>query len=506
MKTKHRIWRRLFLNIATIFMLFALCIGVANTVWFEDYYTHREKGQLRNCARTVYSLDLTDRTRAEDALADIESFYNADISIYNNSIPIYSTFRRANGGHSLNISGFDLLVNKASGADVLESERDGSDGEFMVLRTKLGTDYLAYAYNAGVSGDRLVIVMIEQSIIKNSASVASQFVLVIMSVCLAVALLWCIIFSRRFSRPIEQMNVIARNMTQLDFTQTVAVESDDEIGRLAESFNDLSRSLDNALSELSARNQMLEREIEAERRLDGMRKDFVASVSHELKTPLAIIQGYAEGLSSGMAGDEQTRAKYCRVIIDEVRSMHDLVINLLELARFESGVDRSDETVDLTSFILNIADKNSSAMHGKGIEFSMDIAEREQITVTPVLAEHVIQNFLSNAISHTPDGGEIRIYTEPYKAGRRVCVYNSGSQVEEDKLESIWYSFYRADGSHNRADGRYGLGLSIVKAIMQSISGDFGVFNTENGVVFWAQLDVGTPSDTQNTGQETAPN
>ncbi len=495
-KTKHRLWRRLFFNIAIIFMLFALCFGVASNIWFDDYYERHERSQLRNCARAVYGLDLTDRKLAESALTELESFYNADISIYHNGVPVYSTFRRVNGGHSINIGGFDFLVNKQNEAKVLEREGDGEGGEYMTLETKFGATYLAYGYGGDTSNSRKVIVMIEQSIIKNSASVASQFVLIIMSVCLVFALLWCIIFSRRFSHPIEQMTAISNNMAALDFSQTVEVTSDDEIGRLAESLNKLSGSLNAALGELSERNRALESEIEAERRLDSMRKDFVASVSHELKTPLAIIQGYAEGLSSGMAEDGETRERYCGVIIEEAKGMHELVINLLELSRFESGVDRGDEQVNLASLVINIADKSSSLMQEKEIDFIMDIDEREQITATPMLAEHVIRNFLSNAISHTQQGGEIRIYSEPYLAGKRVCVYNSGSHVDEDKLESIWYSFYRADGSHNRAEGRYGLGLSIVKAIMHSISGDFGVFNTESGVVFWAQLDANVENST----------
>lgn len=487
-RIKHKIWRRLFLNISVIFLIFAVCISVASSIWFDDYYIMHEQGQLRLCARTVYELDLSDRKAAETRLLEIENFYNADISIYNNDIPIYSTFRRVNGGHSINIGGFDMLVNKQDSATVIERESDSFGGEFMTLRTKTGVNYLAYGYSG--DGERSVVVMIEQSVIQNSAIVASRFALIILSICLAGTLVWCIVFSRRFSRPIEQMNVIARNMAELDFSQKVEVTSDDEIGRLAESFNDLSLSLSTALDELSERNRSLEREIEAERRLDSMRKDFVASVSHELKTPLAIIGGYADGLANGMADDSETRQKYCRVITDEVRGMHDLIINLLELSRFESGVDRVDEQVDLASLVINIADKNAAALEAKSIDFKMDISEREQITATPMLAEHVIQNFLSNAISHTPEGGEIRIYSENYKSGKRICVYNSGSHVDEDKLESIWHSFYRADGSHNRAEGRYGLGLSIVKAIMQSVSGDFGVFNTESGVVFWAQLDT----------------
>ncbi len=486
MKTKHKIWRRLFFNIAIIFMLFALCFCVASSIWFDDYYINHERGQLRSCAKIAFDVKLEDRMSAEARLTELETFYNADIAIYNNGVPIYSTFRRVNG-HSLNIGGFDMLVNKKDEATVLKRESDKNGGEYMLVKTKTGTEYLAYGYSDG--SERSVVVMIEQSIVDNSAVVATQFIIIILTVCLAAALVWCIAFSRSFSRPIEQMNDIARNMTELDFSQKAEVTSDDEIGRLAESLNDLSLSLSTALNELNERNRVLENEIEAERRLDSMRKDFVASVSHELKTPLAIIGGYAEGLASGLADDAESRKKYCKIILDEVSSMHELIVNLLELSRFESGIDRVDERMDLTSLIVNIADKNSAALEAKGINLSIDIAEREEIIATPMLIEHVIQNFLSNAISHTAEGGEIRIYTECYKSGKRLCVYNSGSHIDEDKLESIWQSFYRADGSHNRAEGRYGLGLSIVKAIMQSMQNDFGVFNTENGVVFWAQLE-----------------
>ncbi len=490
MKTKRKIWRRLFINISVVFLLFALLFTLSSSIWFDDYYTRHEQFQLRSCARIVYGVELNDRDKAEAALAEIESFYNADVSIYNDGIPVYSTFRRVNGGLSLNISGFDLLVNRQDYATVLDREADSIGGEFLTLKTASGNIYLAYRYNGNSDDSRSVLVMTEQSIIKSSAAVASQFVLIIMGFCLVIALAWCIVFSRRFSRPIEQMNVIARNMAELDFSQKLEITSDDEIGRLAESFNGLSRSLSSALNELNERNRALEREIEAERRLESMRKDFVASVSHELKTPLAIIGGYAEGLAGGMAEDKASREKYCKVITDEVKAMHELVVDLLDLARFESGVDRTDERIDLTSLVINIADKNSFTLEQKSIKLTLELDEQEHITATPMLIEHVIQNYLSNAISHTEPNGEIRIYTEGYKSGKRICVYNSGSRIDEDKLESIWNSFYRADSSHNRAEGRYGLGLSIVKAIMQSMGCDFGVFNTETGVVFWAQVEA----------------
>lgn len=492
--TKRKIWHKLFYSLAVVFVIFASAVLVANSTMFETFFTACEKSALRIYEQKVASVDLTDRDEANDKLREIELDGNVTISIYWGEIPIYSTIHRSAGTHRPNLNGFDMLIGqRSSNMTVLESSKDRFGGTFSTIVSDDGIQYLVYSAD---SGNYTIDIMIVQSLIQNSASIASRFTIIIMSVFLLIALVWSIMFSRRFAKPIMQMNGIAVKMANLDFSQKVEVDSDDEIGRLATSLNELSESLDTALRELNEKNAKLQDEIEAERKLDVMRKGFVANVSHELKTPISIIQGYSEGLIDGMAEDSEQREKYCRVILDECKRMHSLVINLLELSRYQSGIDANKEEYDLTGTILNIVDKNSSAMDSKHVNVKFDFNEREPVIADPMMMEQVIQNYISNAVSHVPDGGNISIYTEPYGDDNlRICIYNSGSHISDDDMENIWQSFYRVDKSHNRTAGRFGLGLSIVKAIMLAHGRDFGVFNTDDGVVFWSEFERAKPPE-----------
>ena len=485
MKTKNKIWVRLFINIAVVFAAFVLCVVLASSTLFKGYYTNYEKGRMRACALQVSQISIEDRDAALLLLQSAESGYNVSLTLYQNNIPVYSTLRRPAGAHRPDINGFDLLINRPDDITLIEQEKDGEQGVFSRITGGEG-EMLVYTYAPADNG-LSVEVRMEQSVIENSSLAAGRFMIIIAAVCLLGALAWSVLFARRFVKPIENMNSVAIGMASLDFSRKVEIESDDEIGNLGRSLNELSASLDNALSELNERNRRLQNEIDAERRLDQMRKGFVANVSHELKTPISIIQGYAEGLDGA---DDEQRKKYCEIILDESRRMNELVIGLLELSRYESGVGTNKGVFDLSASLINLADCNRSSLEAKRVLLSLEFPERLDVVGDRVMTEQVIQNYLSNAISHVNEGGTIKIYTQQYEQGVRVCVYNSGSHIDEERTGDLWQSFWRADQSHNRAEGRYGLGLSIVRAIMTSAGLDYGVFNTDDGVVFWAQVEL----------------
>lgn len=490
------------MSMATISVAFVLIIAAVNGGFFARGFTRYEKGLLRACADRAGEMDLDDREAATEGLRAMEDNYSVQFNLYENGKLIYATL-----GQSIynrpGLTGFDVLTHADDPTVVLDSDTDRFGGVFAEVQVRSGTEYIVYtrAY-----GERTVKVMIRNSIIETSAVFSMRFVLTVMLASLFLMLAVSVWMSMRFTRPITQMNEIAQRMARLDFSCKTQVDSDDEIGELARSLNTLSDSLHAALRELQEKNKRLENEIEAERRVDEMRKGFVVNVSHELKTPLAIIHGYAEGLMDGVADDEAKRLRYCEVIKDESERMHKLVIRLLELSRYESGFDVKKEVFDLSASVLNIVDVNGGTIEKKGVRLSLDIAEREPVMGDPIMLEQVIQNYIGNALSHVNDGGSIRIYTEPYHGNLRLCVYNSGSHIEHDDLENIWQSFYRADKSHNRAQGRFGLGLSIVKAIMIAHGKDFGVFNTDDGVVFWMEAErqilLPDPRDRKDTPQE----
>ena len=482
-----KIWKRLFSALALMFMFFTLAILLANTTLLKTFFIWYEKGIMSANAQLVANVDLDDRDAAAQKLEAIETMSNTKIAIYQDDVLIYfTTNRRAGsfgGKNGFDVDVFDnvILPDKNS---VYNVEYDEKGGMFAMSQTKDNTVIL---YTV-TKDDIQVLIFMEMSLIKNSAFVAGLFCIIIVGLCLLVSLIWAVYYARRFSKPISRMNEIAVNMTNLDFSQKVEVKSKDEIGQLAESINNLSDSLCSAMNELTEKNEKLQDEIDRERKLDSMRKRFVANVSHELKTPISIIQGYAEGLKDGMAMDDASREKYVSVILDESKRMYELVISLLNLSKVEGGFKVNEEKLDLNACVLNAVDVLSSNIEQKEINLSIDIPENRFVKGDVILIEQAVRNYLSNAISHTIQKGNIKIYCEPYNDNIRLCVYNSDSFIEGEEMENLFEPFDRVDKSHNRNEGRFGLGLSIVKAICTAHNCDFGVFTNDTGTTFWLEL------------------
>ena len=225
-------------------------------------------------------------------------------------------------------------------------------------------------------------------------------------------------------------------------------------------------------------------------KLEQMRNDFLGNVSHELKTPLALIQGYAEGLKDGVTSDPESMDFYCDVIIDEASKMNNMVRNLLTLNQLEFGdEDITFERFDLTAVIRGVIQSmDIMAQQGNAtVNFRRD--EPVYVWADEFKVEQVIRNYMSNAFHHLNGEKivEVKIYMEESRA--KVTVFNTGSPIPEEDLNHIWDKFYKVDKAHTREYGGNGIGLSIVKAIMESFHQEYGVKNYENGVEFWFTLD-----------------
>ena len=477
-------WRRLFLTMTAICCLFALAVALANGGLFLATFTAHEKDVLRSCADAAATVDVTDQKAAAEALRELEEKDSVQFNLYEGDALIYSSISRSLWMRP-GFSGFDFLIRGEDQQEVADLGEDAYGGRYTEVTDPADVTYLVYtrAYEG-----RTVEVMIRKQIIEAGADFANRFMLMVMTVTLLVVLIVNVWLSLRFTKPITEMNEVARQMAGLDFSRKASLTGGAELAELAASLNVLSDNLDAALHELQEKNARLEGEIEAQRRLDEMRSGFVANVSHELKTPLAILQGYAEALDSGVADDPEKRARYCRVIREETERMHELVLRLLELSRYENGDAVAGEAFDLTACVANAVDRLAPRLEEKQAALTLDLPERLPAVGDALMLEQAVQNYLSNAVSHIPTGGVIRIYAEPYGEGERLCVYNAGSHVAPEDMENVWQSFFRADKSHNRAEGRFGLGLSIVRAILVAHHADFGVFNTEDGVVFWLEV------------------
>lgn len=327
--------------------------------------------------------------------------------------------------------------------------------------------------------------------IRESAAISNRFLIYIGSVLILLAVIFIWYFSKRITDPIHELALLSDRMANLDFDVKYTSGGKNEIGELGENFNRMSEKLESTISELKKANNSLKKDIEQKEKLEQMRNEFLGNVSHELKTPLALIQGYAEGLKEGVNEDAQSREFYCDVIMDEATKMNQMVKNLLTLNQLEFGdEDISFERFDLTELI-------------RGILQSMEIlAQQEEAEVifrqeAPVYVwadefkvEQVVRNYVSNAFHHVSGAKvvEVKILTDEEKA--KVTVFNTGMPIPEKDIPHIWDKFYKVDKAHTRAYGGNGIGLSIVKAIMESFHQKYGVNNYDNGVEFWFELDV----------------
>ena len=226
---------------------------------------------------------------------------------------------------------------------------------------------------------------------------------------------------------------------------------------------------------------------------DQSRAEFVSNVSHELKTPIALIQGYAEGLKEGITDDPESMEFYCDVIMDEANKMNTMVKRLLTLNQIEFGNDEPEmERFDINELIASVADANAIRAGQKNMSIVFDNRnEHNYVWADEYKTEEVLTNYISNALNHCDGKRAIEVRTEKSENGGTitVTVYNSGKNIADEDLERIWEKFYKTDKARTREYGGNGIGLSIVKAIMEGMNQQYGVQNFDNGVEFWFTLD-----------------
>ena len=341
--------------------------------------------------------------------------------------------------------------------------------------------------NTGIS----FIMQTPLSSIQESAKIANRFYA--LAGCLGAMaggiIIWFV--SRSVTKPILELNNISERMVQLDFEAKYQGKAHNEIDLLGENINKLSDSLEKTISELKTANNELQRDVEKKEAIDEMRKEFLANVSHELKTPIALIQGYAEGLQEEINDDPESRQFYCDVIVDEAAKMNNMVKKLLTLNQLEFGNDVvAMERFDLTALVKNYI--QSAAILTKQHEITVRMEEYPPIYAwaDEFKIEEVFMNFFSNAVNHCEDDKIIEVKMEQKDGKVRVSVFNTGKPIPEDSIHHIWEKFYKVDKARTREYGGSGVGLSIVKAIMESMNQQFGVNNYNNGVEFWFELET----------------
>jgi signal transduction histidine kinase len=301
-----------------------------------------------------------------------------------------------------------------------------------------------------------------------------------------VIILMSFYYSKMIAKPLIKMNEVTKKIAAFDFSQKLDVTSNDEIGSLSNSINTLSTNLKDQIDKLQIANQQLLQDVERERQLERTRKEFISGVSHELKTPLSVIRSFAEGIKDGVSKNTDY---YTDVILEEADKMNTLIVEMLELAKLESGTYKLEmNSFSIDELIRQVVAKLSFSIEEKQLNLVIKTAKDIAVKANRNRIEQVIVNLLSNAIRYTPKKEEITVSVHDCGAQVMVSIHNKGTAIPEESLDKVWDRFYRTDSSRSRVTGGTGLGLSIVKNILELHKVKYGVQNKNEGVEFYFYL------------------
>lgn len=430
-----------------------------------------------------------------DKLRNVEKKYDSNIEVYSSDGRfIYSTIGL--------VSSLPKDLNRAPTIDnKYKLEYETVDGEISAA----GRGFIIKAYRSDglvvdflecyrlMSGGERIEICMQVSQVSTTAKI--DFLISFVGIMLGVAVAFIVIsiYVSRFGKPIRNMCDITDKMTKLDFSKKCPPTSVSELTQLSESINEMSYALDTALTDLKQKNEKLLQDIENERTIDSLRQTFISGISHELKTPIAIIQGYAEGAKMFYeSGNAEAAGNYCDTIMSEATRMNTMIMKLLEITKYDSGAyEPVREDFSIRGIVEDWFERNVSITDEKGITTVNNIDPSFIGNGDTVILSSVVNNYISNAVSHVEGEMRIETYAEETDGKYRVYVFNTGKNIAEKDIDKIWTSFYRADKSLSRSQGRFGLGLAIVSSVQRLHGEKYGVENVEGGVRFWFDVKKG---------------
>ena len=480
---------KLFFTMCVVILVIILSLVLINSIVLENFYIYSKTATIKQVYQKENDYYNTENTNVDlkTELKKIAYKNNFDILIKTDTNLIIFTSDR------------EFLSSTYILKDINEIKSKSIEENETKINVKVTTDEvnnISYMFLTGILDNGYVLyIRMPISPIEESVKISNTVLLMIGGITLVVAGIIASFISRKFTNPILQLNDIANKMAKLDFSKKYRItDTEDEINELGRSINTMSDKLEATIKELQKNNIELEKDIEEKSKIDEMRKQFISDVSHELKTPIALIQGYAEGLIENVNSDEESRKFYAEVILDETNKMDKLVKQLLELMKLEYGKREFDnEKFNINELINEVLRKCSVMINEKNIKVYFENKEPIYVYADEFYMDQIITNYLTNAIKHAEEvekETKIEIKVEKVSNKIRVSVFNTGENIPEEDLQRIWGRFYKLDSSRNRQDGGSGIGLALVKAIMNNYQNEYGVKNKKNGVEFYFDMDI----------------
>ena len=482
--------RKLFLTMVFATFLIILSFVIINNIVLENVYINTKIDKVKTA---YHKIDKIFNDASEDAtifdldddISRIAAKNNFDILIRDsNEIVVYSSDRN-----------FTYNLDKIYDASVANAVEMYKSDKGIITRIEDEKNSMNYIFlKADLTNGFDLYIRVSVASIQESVRISNQLLIAISLITILIAGISASIISRRFTDPIKELNEIAKRMSKQDFSKKYRInDCGDEIDELGKSINEVSVRLENTIKRLKKSNIELEKDVEEKAKIEEMRTRFISDVSHELKTPIALIQGYSEGLIDNVNTDEESRKYYAEVILDEINKMDKLVKQLLELMKLEYGERKfNDKRFNINELISEVIRKSDLMLKEKDIVVKFEYKKPIYVNADEFYIDQVVTNYLTNAIKHVKEvkgNKEIIVTTKITKQGKvRVEVYNTGDKLDIEQIERVWKRFYKADESRNRKDGGTGIGLAIVKAIMNNYKENYGVENYKDGVKFYFEL------------------
>ncbi|MCS5423056.1 MULTISPECIES: sensor histidine kinase [Psychrilyobacter] len=425
-----------------------------NNNYLEDFYSNRRIAQIKEVRKLI-----SEEVPTEEELDTYAQKYNITINMMGKINP------RRIARYELDENNEGNMVIEHRGMQHLEYYKLLPTGQFITLRISMDS-------------------------IRSTVGIVNEFYIYEGIAILIGSLFFVYIFSLHITRPIIALNSIIGRMVNMDFSYRANIKSGDELEELGDNINFLSSELEKNIGQLKLSNMKLKDEVEKRRRIDELRKEFIASVTHEIKTPVTVINTHAEMLLYDLIENKEEGKEYLRTIISEGNNISTLLSELIKLIKLEEKiVDIKLEKLDLFDLLREESSKYKIDLADKGVSLILNLEENLMVLGDEFKIRQVVNNLLSNGVSYVENNGELRVNLETEGDEARVEIINTGSSIPEDKLGNIWKAFYRVEKSRNRKYGGTGLGLTIVNGILERHGSKFGVENVSDGVKFWFTLE-----------------
>lgn len=434
---KKSIKARLIVTFVGIVVIAFVLIALSNSFLLERYYVAKKTDAIQDVYEKLNQYDslTSDKVQSLKSIC-IEKNISWVILDTNHSEILDYDSRNANRLYA-SLFGYITGVAPAKSSTLEET-----DNYTLEVNRDMDMDYLDMW--GMLDNNNVFLIRLPMAGISDSIQISNMFYLYTGMIVVAISILAIWFLSQRLTKPLEELTDISIRMSNLDFNAKYESGGEDEIGVLGQNFNKMSKELEQTISELKTANNELQKDIEKKERIDDMRKEFLSNVSHELKTPIALIQGYAEGLKECINDEAESRDFYCEVIIDEAAKMNNMVKKLLTLNQLEFGNDQiSMECFDLTELVRGVVNSAQLLADQKDAQILFVQDTSVYVWGDEFKIEEVVTNYVSNAINHIDGERKIEIKMQRREGHIRLSVFNTGKPIPEEDIDKIWIKFYK---------------------------------------------------------------